>query len=544
MPIISHLRLDAQLPDDSRDLKGELSLRPRLPLSRISFRRQIMLLGITAVVLLLAVLCATFIALQYTKSAVLREEQRHLTETTNSLVREYNDRTEVTRLNHESQPLENTGTDPTQDPLGNLTTAVLQNADGVEGGFYSVGRDALVGYSFPTRASAGRTSDAGVPPIALQVARDAVTSRGRSERSIADGQEITVIDAAPIRNGQNYVGSAWTMMRLASTPGTNRFRTYLVAVGLGVAALACVLLTLFVVRGLQNGVRKIEGGLKELEHNLSSEIPIESDPGEIRQIAGAINRLGATLREKIESEKRTEDRLRHAERLAALGRLIAGVAHEVRNPLATIRLRVQMCQQDSTNREVRESCAVALEEVERLNGMVNRLLSFSRPVHLQAEPTNLGHLVEQRLGNFSELAKQHNVRFVANFNHNSEPVQIDQGRIAQVFDNIIQNAIDAMSESGGTLCVNVATEAKGPEFSEVCVEFNDTGEGISSDAVSRIFDPFFTTKPSGTGLGLSICHELVQAHGGEINVVSAQGCGTTVRVILPVSKPVGSSRPA
>jgi signal transduction histidine kinase len=130
--------------------------------------------------------------------------------------------------------------------------------------------------------------------------------------------------------------------------------------------------------------------------------------------------------------------------------------------------------------------------------------------------------------------KQHNVKLIAKFNRNSKPVHVDQNRIAQVFDNIIQNAIDAMCESGGTLCVNVATEAKTLESSEVCVEFNDTGEGITSDAVSRIFDPFFTTKASGTGLGLSICHELVQAHGGEISIASAEGCGTTVRVILPV----------
>jgi signal transduction histidine kinase len=301
---------------------------------------------------------------------------------------------------------------------------------------------------------------------------------------------------------------------------------------------------LLVVRSLQNGVRKIEGGLQSLEQNLASQIAIEADPDEIRHIASAINRLGTTLKEKIESEKQIEDRLRHAERLAALGRLIAGVAHEVRNPLATIRLRIQMCQQDSASIDVRESCAVALQEVERLNGMVNRLLSFSRPVHLQADPTNLGRLVEQRLGNFCELAKQHNVKFIAKFNRDSKLVNIDQDRIAQVFDNIIQNAIDAMSESGGTLCVNVATEAKTPQSAEVCVEFNDTGEGISSDTVGRIFDPFFTTKPSGTGLGLSICHELVQAHGGEISVTSAEGCGTTVRIILPVRTEATAGHPA
>jgi two-component system sensor histidine kinase HydH len=192
-----------------------------------------------------------------------------------------------------------------------------------------------------------------------------------------------------------------------------------------------------------------------------------------------------------------------------------------------------MCQ-DSENADVRESCAIALQEVERLNGMVNRLLSFSRPVRLHAEPTDLNRLVKQRLDNFDELARRHDIRFVTRFTNNVSPVRVDQSRLAQVFDNVIQNAIEAMSATGGTLCVNVTREPPGSENgSEACVEFNDTGEGIKSDVVGRIFDPFFTTKSSGTGLGLSICHELVQAHGGEIQVASAEGCGTTVRILLP-----------
>jgi two-component system, NtrC family, sensor histidine kinase HydH len=520
----------------------------RLPLSRLSFSRQIMLLGIAAAVLLLAVLVATSAALQYTRSAVLRNDQRHLTETTRSLVREYNDQVEAARRNSQPDLLGDSSAESSRDALTAISKGVLQNVDGVEGGFYASAEDKIVGASDVALFGAIDKSGTGQRPSdslkdVLEVARNAVASRGPSARILSSGQEITLIDALPIQNGQLYVGSAWTVMHLSSLPGTSRFRTYLIAVGLGIAALACVLLTLLVVRGLQNGVRKIETGLNNLEHNLASEIPTDTDPEEIRQIAGAINRLGATLRTKIESEKLVEDRLRHSERLAALGRLIAGVAHEVRNPLATIRLRVQMCQQDSASSDVRESCAIALQEVERLNGMVNRLLSFSRPVQLQIEPTDLGRLLEQRLGNFAELAKEHNVRFVAKINRNSKRVRVDQSRIAQVFDNIIRNAIDSMSQSGGTLCVNVTTEARSADSSEVCVEFNDTGEGMSSEVISRIFDPFFTTKPSGTGLGLSICHELVQAHGGEIDVASAEGCGTTVRVVLPINHRQISTQP-
>jgi signal transduction histidine kinase len=104
-----------------------------------------------------------------------------------------------------------------------------------------------------------------------------------------------------------------------------------------------------------------------------------------------------------------------------------------------------------------------------------------------------------------------------------------------VFDNVIQNAIEAMTESGGTLWVSVTSTVKSASGTDkIRVEFRDTGSGISSNMISRIFDPFFTTKPSGTGLGLSICHELVRAHGGEIQVESAEGNGTSVRIILPV----------
>ncbi len=286
----------------------------------------------------------------------------------------------------------------------------------------------------------------------MQIAREAAQTHQPSERALVTPHDIVLIEAVPVRDTQNFPGSAWTLKRLPSLPGTNRLRAYLTVLGLGVAALICVFLTLLVVRNLQSGVLKIEGGLENLERDLTSQISIGDDPGEIKSIASAINRLGAILHEKIDSEKQIEDRLRHAERLAALGRLIAGVAHEVRNPLATIRLRVQMCQQSSEDPSVHESCAVALEEIERLNGMVNRLLNFSQPVQLHPEPTNLRLLLEQRLEGFAEKARNHRVRFVTNFVGDPQLLPLDHNRMAQVFDNVIQNAIEAMADSGGTLC--------------------------------------------------------------------------------------------
>jgi len=514
-------------------------LLSRTPLSRLSFRWQITLLGTLSVILFLAVLVATFSALRYTKSSVLIDEKKYLSDAANALAREFEDRAQTVPQN-EVEPPPPVTLGSSNGTLTFLTRAVLRTADGVEGGFYSAAENILVGYSFPTRYGTPDSQDkADIPADArtaiLQVAHNAALTHTPSEQVLTGMNEIIIIEAVPVRRGDINVGSSWAMTRLTSLPGSNRFRAYLIAVGLGISALFCVVLTLLVVRNLQSGVRKIESGLESLETDLSSQIPTSSDPREIQQIAKAINRLGTSLKENIDREKEIEDRLRHAEKLAALGRLVAGVAHEVRNPLATIRLRIQMCERATSNSSMHESCEVALEEIERLNGMVNRLLSFSRPVHLQKESINLSNLAQQRLDSFRIKARRAGVKFATDFSRDGRPTQVDQNRMAQVFDNVIQNAIEAMSESGGILRCSVSSEMNAAATAwQTCVEFHDSGKGIGIDALHRIFDPFFTTKPSGTGLGLSICHELVRAHGGELRVESVQGQGTVVHISIPL----------
>ncbi len=517
----------------------------RLPLPRLSFRWQITLLGVVVVVLFVAVLIAALGALQYTKSAVLNNEKRRLFEAANELARNY-----LEKANSTSQAKGLSSADlslvSSPEATSEISQGALQRVEGIGGGFYRSEGKTLLGYTPAANRGGEETPVLGannddVRPAILDAARDAADSRMPSERVLSVGNDIILIEASPIGNEKSNWGSAWTIEQLQSLPGSNRLRAYLITVALGVAALACVLSTLWVVRNLQAGVRKIETSLQDLESDLTSQIPTGSDPEEIERIAQAINRLGSTLRENIDREKQIEDRLRHAERLAALGRLVAGVAHEVRNPLATIRLRVQMAQREARHPRVDESCAIALEEIERLNGMVNRLLNFARPVRFQPEPTNLKQLAEQRLNRFAENAQRNGIHFITSFPEDGTLLPIDQSKMAQVFDNVIQNAIEAMTESGGTLWVSVTSTVKSISGTDkVRVEFRDTGNGISSSMISRVFDPFFTTKPSGTGLGLSICHEFVRAHGGEIQVESAEGDGTSVRIILPVNDDVSA----
>ena len=517
----------------------------KLPLSRLSFRWQITLLGALVVVLFLAVFVAALTALRYTTSAVLNDEKKSLSVTTSELVREYEERDGSAQENGE-EPLTNASSAPSRELLTLLTRIVLQRANAGVAGFYSSATDDLAGYALSGRKGTENLDDlnsansSDLRPEVVQVARTAVLTGRPSEQVLGGIHDFTLIEAMPIGVGQNYIGSAWAMESLPSVPGTNRFRAYVIAAVLGAAALFCVLLTLLVVRNLQNGVHKIEGGLATLEHNLASQLPTGGDPNEIQRIVLAVNRLGAALRENIERERQLENRLRHSERLTALGKLVAGVAHEVRNPLATIRLRVQMCQRNPHDPSLHESCAVALEEIERLNSIVGRLLNFAEPMSLLVQPTKLDRLVEQRLDGFREAAQKKGVRFITDLRDDGNTLSLDQGRMAQVFDNIIQNAIEAMSEAGGTLSTILSTKPIATGESVMCVEFRDNGKGIDSSLIGRIFDPFFTTKASGTGLGLSICHELVRAHQGEINVESREGHGTTVRILLPLEARVGA----
>lgn len=506
------------------------TLVSRLPLSKLSFRWQITLLGTLVFVLFLAVLFAAFATLRYTKSAVLSGEKKQLISITQNLAREYDDKAEFSRRNKELPPLNNPAAASSREVLALLSRVVVQNIDGVKGGFYAIAGGTLLDDSTSNSEDWSPDHSADI----LAVAKAAAETHQPSERVISNPSSIELIEAVPIRDGYSAIGSAWTIKRLSALPGANRFRAYLITVGLSLAALASVLLTLLVIHNLQGGVRKIEGGLRGLEQNLASRIDSQGDPEEIQQIAQAINRLGLALRGNIEREKQIEGQLRHTERLASLGRLVAGVAHEVRNPLATIRLRVQMCRRDTDNPHVRESCVVALEEIERLNGMVNRLLNFARPVQLHCEPADLRNLIEERMDTFREWAQRRGVTLSTESLQNDVSLPVDKDRMAQVFDNVIQNAIEAMSDGGGTLSVSLASRPNVlNDGNGVCVEFRDTGKGMNSSVIRHVFDPFFTTKPSGTGLGLSICHELVQAHGGEIQVDSEEGRGTSVKITIP-----------
>ncbi|MEW6183600.1 MAG: two-component system sensor histidine kinase AtoS [Bacillota bacterium] len=264
-----------------------------------------------------------------------------------------------------------------------------------------------------------------------------------------------------------------------------------------------------------------------------SEKPAFSD-GERELIVGsnpltnqAGNLIGAVLTFKDVTERNhLEERMKRQERLAALGKFVAGVAHEIRNPLTSISGYIQIWQR--RGKTTPEALSTVAQETMRLNAIVDKLLFFARPAESKFQPYNLNLLVERVL-QFVGEAYGSRVEVHTRLMSDLPPAKVDPEQMQQVLTNIIYNAYHAMPEGG---VVRVKT-GPSPDNRYVVVTVADTGCGIPPENLSRIFDPFFTTKARGSGLGLALAHEIVEAHGGYIDVKSRVGSGTIMRVCIP-----------
>jgi signal transduction histidine kinase len=216
-----------------------------------------------------------------------------------------------------------------------------------------------------------------------------------------------------------------------------------------------------------------------------------------------------------------------AERLATAGELAAGAAHEIRNPLAAVRSAIQYLRSDYAEGSARASLVDdLLSEVDRIDGIVEGLLSFARPPVSRPEPVELPELLGQSVALVAVRARSQRVSVTLDAPP-SLAFHADPNQLKQVLLNVLLNALQAMPD-GGELRVAAAPRGRSVE-----IRVADTGSGIPPEHVDRVFDPFFTTRPEGTGLGLSICYGIVERHGGEMEVRSEAGRGTEMVVRLP-----------
>jgi two-component system sensor histidine kinase HydH len=218
-----------------------------------------------------------------------------------------------------------------------------------------------------------------------------------------------------------------------------------------------------------------------------------------------------------------------SQRLASLGSLAAGVAHEIRNPLSSIKgFATYFRERYRDNPEDEKTAGIMIQEVDRLNRVISQLLDYARPMTMQRQKTPVQTIIRHALRMIETQAREKRITLQADLPADIPAAGIDPDRMKQVFLNLFLNALGAM-EDGGRLSVALA-ELPGER---IRIEIRDTGVGIAPEDLGRIFDPYFTTKPSGAGLGLAIVQKIVDAHGGEIQVESTPGQGTTVTILLP-----------
>lgn len=240
--------------------------------------------------------------------------------------------------------------------------------------------------------------------------------------------------------------------------------------------------------------------------------------------------LGAVVVFKdLTERKQLEDQVTRAERLATLGELAAGVAHEIRNPLTGLKGFLQYFQTAGTEEERQKYLPMLLREVDRMNKIIEGLLYFARPCQAALAPTDLGRVIHDTLVLIRSRAEHQGIIFAVNLPDDLPQVELDEEQYKQVFLNLVINSVQAM-EQAGTVCVSGKYIHK---TDVVELSFADNGPGIAEHIKKKVFDPFFTTKKTGTGLGLSVVQRLVTAQGGNVILEDNPGGGTIVRLLIP-----------
>jgi two-component system sensor histidine kinase HydH len=269
----------------------------------------------------------------------------------------------------------------------------------------------------------------------------------------------------------------------------------------------------------------------ELHHRSGKEIPLSLSRTPLKDEMG--REMGSVLLLRDLREIRDlQEKVRRSERLASLGRLAAGVAHEIRNPLSSIRGFAQYFMNRLKGHEEEQGYAsIMVKEVDRLNRVITDLLDFARPKEPHRELHSLENILDHSLKLLEPELTRKKVGIEKEFEQNLPPALVDRDQISQAFLNLLLNSLESI-DGGGKIRIRLKKNRVQPS---VEVSIVDTGRGIPQEDLGKIFEPFFSTKRKGTGLGLAIVHQIVDTHGGDITVDSREEVGTTFRITLPTS---------
>ena len=403
--------------------------------------------------------------------------------------------------------------------LARYTDEIANAYPGVGVGYYSKQLDAIVTYG-PSSVY-GHT--VGIPisqdhqgRLVMESGEDRVQEgalvRGRIMNAmhpiVREGQIIGYIWANELTEDiQSQVGEMKKSIYIASVIG--------LLVGLFGVAL--------IVDNLTAGINMIKKGVFHLQDDLDYRLP--KLPAELGEISVAVNRLG----DELLAKRQLEAQVQRAERLAAVGEMAAGLAHEVRNPLMSIRGFAQLLQEDNINRSQKEYLEIIVRETERMNALIEQLLYYARPVVNRIDNVEINAVVQNVKKLVESQTKAKNIQVVTRLKKDLPPVACDAEQLKQVLLNIVINAIQSIETNGRIRIASVYL----PEQQRVELRIEDNGQGIPPAHHERIFDPFFTTKEQGTGLGLSVAFRLMETWGGTIQVESEPGAGSSFVLSFP-----------
>jgi signal transduction histidine kinase len=352
----------------------------------------------------------------------------------------------------------------------------------------------------------------------------------------ANARRFEAEEDAAFRIGEELIGQVRDMIAITTSrlgESTQQAmdkieRTKYILFGVVVAGpLVSAVLGLLFITGLTRplkvlleSTRKLKGG--DLDHR----VPALRD--EFGEVGASFNEMSVSLKEQMH-------KMHRAEQMAVVGQLAAGLAHEVKNPMAGIKVAMSvLAGEQYIAAEDKTVLQKVIGEVTRLEGLMRDFLNFARPQKSRFEPVNLNHVLNTTLTFYLKAhsvgGRNETTRIERDFQETPK-ILADTGQLQQVFLNLFLNAVEAMPQ-GGTLSVRTRLEEEGDR---VRIEVSDTGKGIREDLLGKVFEPFFTTKAKGTGLGLAISRQLIEQHGGTIGVESRAGEGTRFTIRLPVT---------
>lgn len=416
--------------------------------------------------------------------------------------------------------------------LKQISIETFAKIEGIEGGIYLSTFDEFLGYSYPT--SPPPIPAYGPPPRSYEMIKSQIMESINSRKQIIklhqfDPAIFPLATEALIINGK-VVGAVWTRIHIERELPILKLKEVL-NVAAAIAMLGLIIAIVVSIR-LKKRIDHIRVGLENLQKNPL--FRFTEQPGVFGFIAISINKMVKALTDEHTRAQQLEKELHQQDKMAVLGKLIAGVAHEVKTPLAIIKTRIQMWQQSFRNSNQHydiisdESMILVVKEIDRLSKLVKRLLVFSKPISNKLQKVDLNNLVSRTLSFFKDEKNSEGISYNISLDDNIPPTFADSSGLEQVLINVLTNSVEAMPENGQ---LQVQTKF---HLSENLIEINvsDTGKGIAEEIQNKIFDPFYTTKKHGTGLGLSIAHEIIKAHKGRIEFVNENGW-TICKIFLP-----------